>query len=88
MTMYGLSFVAKIEFIRQQGLDIIKNGECFTLKTLALNGRDLAQMGVLPGKTMGDMLENLLDMVMFDASMNTKSRLEAAVYDIKSGVDS
>jgi len=74
----------EIESIRTQGLNIIEKGECFTLKTLALNGKDLAQMGIAPGKTMGDMLTALLDIVMHDASMNTKSCLESVVYKMGS----
>jgi len=63
------------ETIRQEAEDICKNGECFTLQNLAINGSDLAELGILPGKQMGDILESLLDNVMQEPSLNTKEKL-------------
>jgi len=54
-----------------QVVDIIQKGECFTLRDLAVNGKMLAQAGIPHGKTMGDILENLLDIVMQNPEMNT-----------------
>ena len=53
-----------------QVVDIIQKGECFTLRDLAVNGKMLAQAGIPHGKTMGDILENLLDIVMQNPEMN------------------
>jgi tRNA nucleotidyltransferase (CCA-adding enzyme) len=55
--------------------EIHKNNECYTLQNLAVNGKDLAEIGIPPGKIMGDTLESLLDAVMREPGLNKKSRL-------------
>lgn len=42
---------------------VLKSGECFSLKYLAVNGNDLAALG-LYGRPLGEMLEFLLDYVI------------------------
>ena len=64
--------------IRQEAQDIYTSGECFSLKQLAITGKDLAAMGIPPGKEMGDKLEMLLDMVMQDPTLNTAQLLHNA----------
>jgi len=63
------------ESLRLQVADIIKKGECFTLRDLAVNGKTLTQIGIPHGKIMGDILENLLDIVMQNPEMNTAEAL-------------
>jgi len=63
------------EQIHQEIEDIFCQGECFTLKDLAVNGSDLAQLGIAPGEAMGNILEELLDAVMRDADLNCKGIL-------------
>ena len=55
--------------------DIIKSGECYTLKDLAVNGRDLIAAGIPPGKNMGRIMADLLDKVMADPKFNQKDAL-------------
>ncbi|MCL2216755.1 MAG: CCA tRNA nucleotidyltransferase [Defluviitaleaceae bacterium] len=64
-----------VNFVRREAQDIITNGECYTLRGLAVNGDDLAQIGIPRGKTMGDTLEFLLDTVMRDPLLNQKPLL-------------
>lgn len=64
-----------LDEIRLEARDIIAKGECFTLCDLAVNGNDLANAGIPPGKTMGDTLEKLLDAVMREPSINKKEIL-------------
>jgi len=64
-----------LEEIRQEALDIIAEKECFTLRDLAVNGDDLAKVGIPKGKAMGERLEKLLDAVMHDPSINVKEKL-------------
>ena len=52
--------------------DIINNGECFTMKDLAITGKEL---GLPEGKAVGEMLEYLLDRVMQEPGLNTKEQL-------------
>ncbi|MCL1883378.1 MAG: CCA tRNA nucleotidyltransferase [Defluviitaleaceae bacterium] len=55
--------------------EIIEKGECFTLRHLAVNGDDLANAGIPSGEAMGEKLEQLLDIVMREPSMNVKEKL-------------
>lgn len=54
---------------------IHSNGECYTLRALAVNGQDLACVGIKEGKQMGDILENLLDIVVHNPEKNTRDVL-------------
>ena len=56
--------------------EIIRSGECFTLKELAVNGNDLAVLG-LRGKQMGDMLNFLLEYVIEYPENNNRETLIA-----------
>ena len=49
--------------------------ECFTLKDLAINGNDLIQLGYKPGKEIGTVLNQLLEMVIDDKIANDKVQL-------------
>jgi putative nucleotidyltransferase with HDIG domain len=54
---------------------IIKAGSAFTLKDLAVGGRDLMEIGVKPGKAMGIILKQLLETVLDDPELNTREKL-------------
>jgi tRNA nucleotidyltransferase (CCA-adding enzyme) len=56
--------------------EIIGSGECFTLKELAVNGNDLAALG-LHGKQLGEMLEFLLEYVIEYPENNSRETLMA-----------
>ena len=53
---------------------VIQQGDCVTLKQLAVNGQDLFLLG-LPRKKTGDMLNRLLDQVIEGALPNRKEAL-------------
>lgn len=55
--------------------EIILDGDCTSLKTLAINGGDLIKLGVKPGPQMGEILASLLAQVIEDPSMNTRETL-------------
>jgi len=75
---------------RQQGLDelvrvkaeIMAQSQCFSLKDLALGGRDLLALGVRPGPEIGRTLEKLLDAVVAEEVENTREALEKAAASI------
>ena len=50
-----------------------------TVGDLALDGDDLARLGVPPGRAIGETLQLLLDRVLDDPSLNTRAALEALV---------
>ena len=54
---------------------ILAEGDCLTLKTLQLSGKDLMEMGAPHGKELGNILAELLDMVLQEPAKNTKEIL-------------
>jgi tRNA nucleotidyltransferase/poly(A) polymerase len=47
----------------------------FSLKDLAISGKDLIALGIQPGKTLGIILDQLLETVLDDPSQNTREAL-------------
>ena len=54
--------------------DILREGDCFSLKELAVNGADLTALGYA-GKAVGEELNRLLDLVIDGHTDNTKTAL-------------
>ncbi len=52
----------------------MREDACFSLRDLAVNGNDLLQAGVAPGKPVGAALAGLLDAVIDGKAENTQSR--------------
>ncbi len=61
--------------IRELYRNALRNKECVTLKDLAVTGTDLINLGIAPGKKMGTLLNELLDMVIEDPAWNQKGKL-------------
>lgn len=55
--------------------EVLEQTPAFTLKDLAVNGKDLKEMGVTPGPEMGQILRELLDVVVEHPELNTKEEL-------------
>lgn len=55
--------------------EILKRGECVSLKTLAITGNDLIAEGMQSGKEIGEVLKRLLEMVIEHPEYNTKEKL-------------
>ena len=56
---------------------ILREGQCFTLRQLAVNGRDMLALG-LQGKAVGEMMEQLLTDVVEEEVPNDRETLLAA----------
>ncbi len=80
--------LAQSEYHRQEKLEyvhgyeklyeeIIRRGDCLSVRDLAIDGADLSRAGIKPGPKMGEMLQKLLDRVLSDPSLNTKEQLLA-----------
>lgn len=79
---------AKIENIvamREIYQETLINDHCVTLRQLAVSGRDLMKLGMQPGRQMGDMLNELLELVLDEPEMNEKEKLCNYVKE-KSGI--
>lgn len=55
--------------------EIMDRQDCLSLKDLAVNGKDLMELGVQQGKDIGRILNALLDIVVEDPQKNTKEYL-------------
>lgn len=69
---------AKIENIvamRELYQEALYNDQCVTLRQLKVTGRDLLKLGMQPGRQMGDMLSELLELVIDDPEMNDREKL-------------
>lgn len=55
--------------------EIINQKECFSVKDLAINGKDLIELGYKQGREIGYTLNELLKMVIEDNSLNTREKL-------------
>ena len=61
--------------IRELYRNALRNKECVTLKDLAVTGTDLINLGIAPGKELGTLLNELLDIVIEDPAWNQKGKL-------------
>ncbi|NFI51816.1 CCA tRNA nucleotidyltransferase [Clostridium botulinum] len=61
--------------IRENLKGILLNKECFNLKDLSINGKDLINLGLEKGKNIGEMLNELLELVMNNPDLNDKEIL-------------
>ena len=69
------SRLEELERIETHAQKIIAEGNCFSLKQLAVNGNDLLKAGVSSGPLVGKILRFLLEAVINGQCANTKSEL-------------
>jgi len=62
--------------------EIIENHQCFSLKDLAINGKDLIAIGVPEGAMIGNVLNQLLDLVINELIENEKVQLIKVAQEI------
>jgi tRNA nucleotidyltransferase (CCA-adding enzyme) len=78
--------MAQSDYLRQEKLDtidqwqqlyeqILSQKQCVSLKTLAVTGRDLINLGYRPGPELGEELNTLLELVLEHPEYNTKEHL-------------
>ena len=94
LTMHRADIAAQSDYKRDEKIerenriegiyrDIIKRGDCISLKNLAVNGGDLIAVGMKPGKELGETLNKLLELVLEDPSCNKKEILLEKVKDMQ-----
>lgn len=74
-TEYEQSRIDKVDSIEQILEEVLQEEECFLLKSLAVNGKDLIDIGYKSGKELGTVLQRLLDMVIGEEINNDKDEL-------------
>ena len=61
---------------------ILQRGECVSIKELAADGKDLIEAGVKQGKQIGEILSDLLEIVIEEPEKNTKETLLSYVKEM------
>lgn len=62
---------------------ILERNDCVTLRSLALTGKDLIDLGMKPGREMGETLNKLLELVLEKPEANTRETLQKWVLENK-----
>lgn len=75
--------LALLDRKREVYKQIVGEDQCFEIKKLAVNGRDLIDRGIPQGRKIGAILEYLVERVIDDQSMNTKDNLLKIAEEIK-----
>lgn len=65
----------KLAYIEKTYEDICSRKEAVSLKDLAINGSDLIALGMKPDRQIGEMLHELLELVLEDPVLNQKEEL-------------
>ena len=68
----SLNIFNQIQFIEAE---VLRKNQCFNLKNLAVNGRDLIDIGINEGKKIGEILNELLNKVIDEELDNEREKL-------------
>lgn len=68
---------ARLEEVNECYRKILEEGQCVSLKSMAVKGRDLIAAGYAPGPELGEILDRLLEHVLEHPEDNEKDRLLA-----------
>jgi tRNA nucleotidyltransferase (CCA-adding enzyme) len=67
--------LTELEDMKAKAEEIVAQGQCFSLKDLAVNGRDVIAAGVTPGPEVGRVLNGLLEQVISGEVPNEQKAL-------------
>lgn len=79
------SRIDKVNNIEQILEEVLQEDECFSLKDLAVNGKDLMSVGYKAGKELGNTLNELLQLVIDGECLNEKEKLLEIAEDMYIG---
>lgn len=65
----------QIEEFERLSKEILENGDCLSIKEMAITGKDLINLGVKPGPMLGDILDKLFDEILEVPSKNNSEVL-------------
>lgn len=72
---YEQSRIDKVDSIEKFLEEVLQEDECFSLKDLAVNGKDLMSVGYKAGKELGNTLNEILQLVIDGECPNEKEKL-------------
>ena len=72
---WDIDKLEKIQSVNDLMNSILVNNECYSIKQLAINGDDIVELGYRPGKNIGYILTDLLELSIEDNSFNNKETL-------------
>ena len=67
--------IAELDKMWMEAEKIVTQGQCFSLKDLAVNGRDIIAAGIAPGPEVGRVLNRLLERVLIGEAPNEREIL-------------
>ena len=73
--------LAQLEKIKAKAEEIVAQGQCFSLKDLAVSGRDVIAAGIAPGPEVGRVLNELLGQVLNGLVPNNREALLSLITD-------
>ena len=65
----------KQQLLKEMYREIMEQGDCLSIKNLAVSGNDLIEHGMKPGKELGQVLQKMLEDVLKHPSSNNKEYL-------------
>jgi tRNA nucleotidyltransferase (CCA-adding enzyme) len=72
---HSAKVIEELKNIEKMYCDILDKKECYLIKDLHINGKDLISIGMKPGKELGNTLEQLLEKVIKNPELNDKETL-------------
>ena len=63
--------------------EVMEKQQCLTIKQLAVTGSDLIEAGMQPGKEIGSVVKQLLELVLEAPELNTKEKLLKQVHNLR-----
>jgi hypothetical protein len=75
----GMFDPRELELLEMRIADVLVKDTALKISDLDINGKDLQAIGIEPGPKMGQILKDLLEMVLEDPALNDKARLLAVV---------
>lgn len=64
-----------LEEMKRLHKEVLQRGDCVSLRELAVNGRDLMELGIAPGRGIGEELDRLLEAVLECPELNQREKL-------------
>lgn len=71
--------LTELEKMKTKAKELVAQGQCFSLKNLAVNGQDVIAAGIVPGPEVGRVLEGLLERVLSGEVPNEREALLKAI---------